>query len=444
MSRPGQGPRSLSYEGYRGVLAVLTGAALLLWPALWNGYPIMFSDTGGLIEMSLEPTMGWDKPWIYGPFVHLFHWRTSLWASVVGQAVLLSWVLFAVARRFGVPRWHIARCAVLAAGSAAPWFASLLMPDFFTPVVVLCLVLLAMGGSIAWAVLGAIAIAAHLSHLVLAAGCIAALGVLQWRWPWRPGLALMGAVGLLLATNVVGYGRFTLSPNCSVFALARLIGDGPGQWYIDRACPGAGLKLCAWSGRLATNSDDFLWAPYGPLWDRALWGDAFGPVALAPEASRLVPAIIAAYPGPVLVAAVRNALAQLTLVRVGDTLGPDFLDDAVVPKLALYFPAAEVARFRAGRQAQGTLMPPPYALHLVLLGAGLIGTAALLTQARWRLLAGVVLVGLIANAASTGALSAPHDRYQARVAWLVLLPPLLVASCPRRSAGDDDAERADA
>ena len=113
---PDRGLQSLSYSGYRGALAVLTGAALVLWPALWNGYPIMFSDTGGLIEMSLEPTMGWDKPWIYGPFVHLFHWRTSLWAAVVGQAVLLSWVLFAVARRFGVPRWHIVRCAVLAVG----------------------------------------------------------------------------------------------------------------------------------------------------------------------------------------------------------------------------------------------------------------------------------------------------------------------------------------
>ena len=444
LGRWGRGNQTPLSEVFARAGAVLAGAALLLWPALWNGYPIVFSDTGGLIEMSLEPTMGWDKPWIYGPFVHLFHWRTTLWASVVGQAVLLSWVLFAVAQRFGVRRWHVARCAVLAVGSAAPWFASLLMPDFFTPVVVLCLLLLAMGGSIGWAMLGAVAIAAHLSHLVLAAGCIVTLGVLQWRWPWRPGLALVGAIALLVATNVVGYGRWTLSPNGSVFALARLIGDGPGRWYIDNVCPGAGLKLCAWSGRLATNSDDFLWAPCGPLWDRALWGDAFGPVALAPEASRLVPAIIAAYPGPVLVAAVRNALAQLALVRVGDTLGPDFLDDAVVPKLALYFPAAEVARFRAGRQAQGTLMPPPYALHLVLLGAGLIGTVALLTQARWRPLAGVVLVGLIANAASTGALSAPHDRYQARIAWLVLLPPLLVASCPRRSAGDDDAERADA
>ncbi len=36
-----------------------------------------------------------------------------------------------------------------------------------------------------------------------------------------------------------------------------------------------------------------------------------------------------------------------------------------------------------------------------------------------------VLVGVTANAAATGALSGPHDRYQARIAWLLPLAALL-------------------
>jgi hypothetical protein len=36
-----------------------------------------------------------------------------------------------------------------------------------------------------------------------------------------------------------------------------------------------------------------------------------------------------------------------------------------------------------------------------------------------------VVLGVTANAFATGALSAPHDRYGARIAWLLLLPPLL-------------------
>ncbi len=43
-------------------------------------------------------------------------------------------------------------------------------------------------------------------------------------------------------------------------------------------------------------------------------------------------------------------------------------------------------------------------------------------------LAAVVLTALLANAFATGALSGPHDRYQARLAWLVLLAPLAYAA----------------
>ena len=46
----------------------------------------------------------------------------------------------------------------------------------------------------------------------------------------------------------------------------------------------------------------------------------------------------------------------------------------------------------------------------------------------------MVLAGLAANAFATGALSGPHDRYQARIAWLVVLPPALAAMRPRYAA----------
>jgi hypothetical protein len=39
-----------------------------------------------------------------------------------------------------------------------------------------------------------------------------------------------------------------------------------------------------------------------------------------------------------------------------------------------------------------------------------------------------VLVGVTVNAAVTGALSGPHDRYQARIAWLLPLAGLLALS----------------
>ena len=50
---------------------------------------------------------------------------------------------------------------------------------------------------------------------------------------------------------------------------------------------------------------------------------------------------------------------------------------------------------------------------------------------RRRALALCVLIGLAANAFATGALSKPHQRYGARIAWLLPAAALLLAQ-PRR------------
>jgi hypothetical protein len=38
----------------------------------------------------------------------------------------------------------------------------------------------------------------------------------------------------------------------------------------------------------------------------------------------------------------------------------------------------------------------------------------------------LVCAGLFANAFATGALSKPHYRYQTRIAWLLVIPPLVL------------------
>ena len=436
------------------VLAVGCGALFLVWPVLRNGYPLVFSDTGPLLEMGMEPSIGWDKPWIYGPFLAL-GWRTTLWLPLAAQALLVSWVLWLTQAALGGRRvrLHLALCAVLAVGSAAPWFTSLLMPDVFTPVAVLCLFTLAFGGErlsrvelVCAALVGSVAIAAHLAHLILAVGCIAALALIRWRPGWRSfwrlnwptAVPLAAALAMLLLTNAVGNRTLGVSPYGSVFALARLVGDGPGRAYLDRVCPDPKLRLCAWQGRLSADSDEFLWHPQGPL-----WADGFGPTRFAPEAARLVPAIIAAYPLDTLRAAAANTLRQLVRVQVGDTLVPDYLDIAVLPRLRPYLPTAEIARYQAALQPRGLMRDaaaPFLVVHAVLLAAGAAGSVAVLLRC-WRTrpalagLTAVVLTALLANAFATGALSGPHDRYQARLAWLVLLAPLAYAARLDTSAG---------
>ena len=416
-------------------LAILAGAALLTWPALVNQYPLVFSDTAGLAAMGLEPEMGWDKPWVYGPLILLLHWGWSLWGVVAGQVLAVSLILWGVGRVTGPGRaWsHVALCAVLAVGSAAPWFATFVMPDIFAPLTVLCMVLVAWGG-LGWAallavtLLAAISVASHLAHLFVAAGCLAAVAITRPRRLLPCAAPLVMAVAWLLGSNWIGNRVLGLSPYGSVFALARLQADGPAADYIHRACPAAGYRVCAWSSQLPMDSDAFLWSPDGPM-----FADEFGPTLFAPEANRIVAATLRAAPLRAAGNAVLNTGRQLVRVAVGDTLGPQHLVSTVGLLMRTYFPPAETARFLASRQVAGRLgavAEPLLPVHLALLVLGAAGSLLLATRAWARdpalgCLALVTLFGVLGNAFATGALSGPHDRYGARIAWLLVVPPTL-------------------
>lgn len=423
---------------------ILAGAVLLCWPAAFNRYPIVFSDTFGYLEQGIEGYVGWDKPWIYGPLLVPLHARLSLWPVVAAQSLLLSTMLWLLQRRL-VPNprrtVHLVLVLVLALGSAAPWFTGLVMADAFTPLVPVGLGILAIRPTpgipplsrpvrLFVALVTTVAIAAHLSHLILAAACIGLLALYRWRSPLAAlgtAVPLAAALALLLAINVVGQNRAAISPYGSVYALARLVADGPAADTIREACPGAGWYLCAWTTRLTDDSDAFLWSPNGPMSQEGV-----GPLNLAPEASAIIRETLLRHPLAVARAALANTARQLGQNRIGDALTPDYLAVTVRKTLEAYFPPAEVARFDQGLQAQGRLHAIAGPLNpqiLSLLAMGALATAWIAVARRATplgIFAALTLVAVLANAFATGALSGPHDRYGARIAWLLLVGPLVV------------------
>ena len=354
------------------------------------------------------------------------------------------------------PGIHLLVCCLLAALTTAPFTVAMLMPDLFAPVVVLALFLIGPGrdalavGEAAWlSVLATIAIAAHLSHLPLAAGLVvvAFLAGLPRRRAMadaaRVAVPLGAAVALLLVTNWVGHGRAALSPNGATFMLARLQADGPATAVIRARCPDAGWYLCAFVDRLPMDANDFLWDADSPVNRDAQGQPRFlGGALIAAEAGQIVGETLRVHPLDVVQAMVGNTLRQLVSAGIGDTLGPDNLATALRPRIEQGFPAREVAGFDAGRQARGALLgitgwlAPIHAAALLL-------ALPLLALGGWRAwVAGdvpalafiaFILAGLVGNALATGGLSGVFSRYQARIAWL--LPAgaiLMMALLPRR------------
>ena len=425
--------------------AILVGAALLIWPAFFNGYPLLFSDSGGFLHQTLGPLMLWDKPYIYGPFLHAFHWRISLWGPVVAQGLILShvlWLTQRVLRGDATPLWHIGLCAFAALATAAPFSAALLMPDIFAPIVVFGLFLLGFGAAALTrfergylVALVALGIAAHLAHLPLALGlCAVALLLRLWRYPVRlfaMVLPVVLAVAALFVTNAIGHGRVALSPYGSVFMLARLQEDGPATALLKARCPDAGWHLCAFTDLLPMPANDFLWAPDSPVnRDGAGKPRFLGGMMLAPEAGQIVAETLRADPLGVARAMAGNALLQLGSFGIGDTLDEAHFSVAVRPRIQQGFSARELAAFDQARQAQGAFkdaLTPlnPFHLLVVVLALPMLAWAAWRGQELALAFALFLVAAVLGNALICGGLSAPHPRYGARIMWLLPVAALL-------------------
>ncbi len=443
------------------ILAILIAAALLVWPAFMNGYPIVFVDTGTYLAQTVEGEAHWARTTAYGPFMYVFHWRLTLWLSLAAQGLLSSillWLVQRVATGVATPFRHIAIATGLALLTTAPWFTATMMPDALTPACVLCAYLLGFGEArlsraemIFVGLFGAVAITVHLSHLAVAAGLVVLTLLLRRRLAptLRAAIPLAMAIVFLIATNLIAFGRPSISPHGSVFLLARLQADGPATATLRRHCPRPGWYLCGYTEMFPMDAEAFLWQADSPL-NRDRDGNDRGDdqvsagERLSDEARDIVAVTLLEQPWGVARQVLRNTLRQLVTARLGDMLSDRLIDQSVGWGVRHQFPAAEIARFEASRQTRGELerLAAPFdAVQWPVFVVSFVLVLAFLTRrAAWRdayraNFALVVLAALAGNAVATGGLSGVHDRYAARIAWLL---PLSVAIAALRSARRPD------
>jgi hypothetical protein len=154
---------------------------------------------------------------------------------------------------------------------------------------------------------------------------------------------------------------------------------------------------------------------------------------LEPEAREIVRSTLYSHPYEILRHAFANAARQVMRFQAGDGLTQEFARWVGEHVGKIY--GAEIGRpFIASRQAHGELPIMPFRyLHLLglALGAALCLWVVLMRQdiltQQLTLLYTVVFGGIVWSALVTGALSAPYDRYMARVIWLVCFVGLVGA-----------------
>jgi hypothetical protein len=420
------------------VAASVAMVLVLLAPALWNGFPLIFPDTGGYLARPFEGTLIIGRSALYGLFLYAGV-PAAFWSNAFLQAALTAWLIVLTMRAQGLggrPWLAVGIVAMLSVATSLPWFAGQLMPDILFPAAVLSLALLVFQAAHlnAWerGVLAAVIAFAIPSHMAAAGLCIALLAAL-WLTArlmrnalpkptlTLPAVAVAAGIALCPISNFAITGSFAFTPGGESFLFGRLIEDGIVKRYLNERCPDARLRLCAYKSKLPDEADNWLWGD-SPFYTLGGW------TGYAAEERAIIADTLARYPllhaKTAIVAVLKQFAAFQTEISLTDNEPTIAILSELTPQL--------INQLMSARQQSGHFDVAPLNLLHVPAGALAIAALALAVLARQRLrlapelvaLCLTVLLALAANAAICGAFSHPVDRYQSR---LVPLAPFAVA-----------------
>jgi hypothetical protein len=438
-------------------LSIVAACPILAAAAFFNGAPLLYADSidyllhGSEAVHALftgEATEWWStRSFLYALAILPLHLHITAWPIVAFHAAVTAWVLY-LTLRTTLPRYSqirfLAAVALLTAFTSVSWFVSYVMPDLFAALLLLAIQLLcfqwrnlARGERIGVVALTWFAIVSHTSHALIAGGMIpvvAAIGMLGRR-PGSKRLipaarlasVLVAALGATLLVNAALMGNASLSGRRPPFLLARVIADGTAAPFLDEHCDDLDLALCAWAGRLPDSIRDVLWSR------GSVWGSA--PAAmrerLRKEELAVVIGSIRNDPGAQLSASAANFWNQLITFGYWGSYYPDpYIEARIDEALPRY--AESFYGTRQGRQA----------LHEAIFGrlhtVVVVGSLAVIVLSAYALrrriptapaiLAVIVGLGVVGNAAITGILSNVEERYQSRVVWLIPLLAFIAAA----------------
>lgn len=440
-------PRVATRMAFSWAGASLVMLLLLLSPALWNGFPLVFPDTGGYFTRPIEGTLAMGRSALYGLLIYM-SMPLAFWPLVVAQAAAMAWVIVLALRCHGLggrPWLAVAVVAALSLLTSLPWFAAQLMPDTLFPIAVLAIYLLTFRGAELktperWGLMAliAIAIAAHMAAFALVLGLVALLWLMS-RFSWlslpRPHLAFAtGGAGagvvLCLVSNLAITGALAFTPGGASFLFARLVEDGIAGRYLKEHCPEVQLRVCAYADVLPREADDWLWANDTPFYKLGGW-EGFGP-----EAKHVIVESLRLYPWMHVRAAVTASLKQLasfkTEVSVRDNGPTDWTIREYAPQLFQTYKESRQSATPFDISAVNYLHVPVGAAALLALLALPLLRRKLQSAPDVVALCMTVLFALAINAVICGVFSQPVPRYQSRLMPLALLT-VLIAVAPRRA-----------
>ena len=444
-------------------LFAITSVSLMA-VALYNGFPLVDTDSGAYIEQAIYPHFTPERTPFYGMFVRLTCLWTSLWFTIFAQCLILAYLLLKFIGRFTVGSLQSAvGSSQLAVGgnesavsksntiedafvfnfsliafitiisfTCVSWVVSYLMPDVFGAILLVSTILFItekednLKPQAIYMFFVFVAMLMHNSHFPILLLFSSVLLVWALAKKQKPVLkksitliAVCGLVwGIMCGMNVVKKHGFTFSRGRDIMLVAKFAEAGILNTYLDDNCGKKPLQMCNYKNQIPGNINEFLTSGEGPVLKMGGWDSNRVEYQTIVHDVFTTPRYLSMFAQKSLTGTLKQA-AQINAPDKADAQGRD---SETWRKVEKYF-ADELPAYATSLQNNNALSGSScnfvYYLFLVLSSLWMLLFYSRVMNAELASIYCFILLFMVVNAFVTASLSGITYRFQYRVAWLL-------------------------
>lgn len=422
-------------ENFKFILFVFLGALCLMTDAFYNGFPIVYSDTSTYIASGFELETPFDRPITYGLLIRIFSMNgLSLWLVVFFQGIILSYLIYILVRLItgsnSYLKYGLLIIAFLSVFTGISWTVSQIMPDVFTPIALVSLILVLFNTTSRWVVvllyaIFFISVATHMSHILLFGILLLLIFSLRnFLLPIKNSPDRNSKIAwllLLTITSVITMGS-ALSKSKHVFFMGALVEHGILKNYLKDFCAAKQYKLCAYKDSLPDRAYKFIWDEESPFYKIGGWRETEKEFNEIIYATLTQPKFIAMH----LMESFKATIQQLKLFSINDGNISFLKGTLLYQRISQYFPH-ELKAYSSSKQNQSQFAFIDFfnTLFQIIVILGLMAILII-----WPLFTGILgshvkiivlifLGGIVLNAWDCGTFANAIDRLGCKMIWLV-------------------------
>jgi hypothetical protein len=443
---------------------ILLGAFILSIIAFANGYPLVYSDTGTYIMSGKDLFVPLDRPVAYGLFIRWFG-PISLWTVIIAQNIITAGILYHAFKMFFERSqkhsfYFYLTIAFLMLFTGVSWYSNQIIPDLFTPIILLSIFILFFDQKIkpfAFVVISIVvvfSIVTHFSHLLISSLISIIIVISNWfifkkrllRHQLHISLkrallvlAILNSGWIIMPTiNWAVSGEFYTSKSSHIFFIASMADKGILTRFLKDKCDEPAFndcKLCAYKDSIPGSSSAFIWDPGTETVFQKTggWANSEREYKKIIRGSLTDPKYLSQH----IYISLGGALSQLFENNIMHGLSPYREESAPWIGISKKY-AIESNIYLNSKQSLNSLKLLLHAdlindinyllLFISLLMVIIIYFAPIRKQFNRSsvLFLSVMLLGIVINSCVTAGLNGPYGRYQARVVWLMEFALIIV------------------